>query len=379
MDAFGVLMQSSKRKADELENDRVIGIGYEGKLCGEGVRVDDPLYGTCYYGIAVRPGYSSPEALLEKRRREHKNASVTEPKDLGIRAILARYGSQAIVWRILESKVDATRVDTQKWANEWEKNAIAVAGGVLRDIDPDQPIRQTFNLTSGGNGDAASWWQGIETRNTAKWNMFLRLLEAHVREVGTARVHRDYVAPDGYFLGRSVQQVRQGQLLHGRVDEADRRATLEALPGWTWNVYDTAWVKFQNAIEEHVKEFGEANATQCFQTRNGYNLGYKINNIRQGMMLDGKKDEAERRAYLEALPGWVWHTHNAKWNEFQSALHAYVLENKTARVPFKYVNDSGYKLGHAVMNVRKQRTHLKDAANEAARLAWLDSLPGWRW
>ena len=82
MSAFDVMMNSSKRKADEIDDDRVIGIGYEAKLCGEGVDPDDPLYGTCYYGIAVRPGYSSPEALRAERQREHERAAKSKPKDL---------------------------------------------------------------------------------------------------------------------------------------------------------------------------------------------------------------------------------------------------------------------------------------------------------
>ena len=104
MSAFDVLMTSSKRKADELDADNVIGIGYEAKLCGEGVDPNDPLYGTCYYGIAVRGGFTSPEALYAKRKREHESAARCDPKEIGFRAIIVRYGNRALSWRIVVSK-----------------------------------------------------------------------------------------------------------------------------------------------------------------------------------------------------------------------------------------------------------------------------------
>ena len=40
-----------------------------------------------------------------KRQREHEGHAVSDPKELGIRAIIARYGTRAFVWRMVQSKI----------------------------------------------------------------------------------------------------------------------------------------------------------------------------------------------------------------------------------------------------------------------------------
>jgi hypothetical protein len=379
MDAFDVLMQSSKRKTDELENDRVIGIGYEGKLCGEGVRVDDPLYGTCYYGIAVRAGYSTPETLQAKRQREHEDAAKSDPKELGIRAILARYGSPALVWRIVESKT-GDRVSTQEWANEWEKHVIAQAGGVLRDMEPVHPIRQTFNLITGGAwGTARAWWAGIEAKSTAAWKRFQSALEAYVHEYKTARVPRDYINATGYLLGENVASVRCGGMIKGKPDEVARRAFLDALPGWTWNCLDFAWDAFKVAMQNYVHEFGNAQVHAHYRNKNGYALGEALSQVRtRGAYLTNAQTKKERCAWLESLPGWSWNMYDIRWKNFKFALEQYVRKMGTARVPTSYVDEYGYRLGNQVVHVRKGQL-IKGKNDEAERRAYLEQLPGWVW
>ena len=379
MDAFDVLMQSSKRKADELDNDCVIGIGYEGKLCGEGVDLDDPLYGTCYYGIAVRPGYDSARALQEKRQREHEDLAKSSPKDLGIRAIIVRYGPRALVWRVVVSK-NGDRVSTQEWANEWEKHAIAAAGGMLRDIEPNEPLRQTFNLTNGGQGNPRVIWDGIEAFCTRKWKTFQKRLQAFVKERGTACVPQDFVTEDGNLLGNAVANVRSGAMLRGRPDEMKRREWLEALPGWAWNSWDASWRTFQRYLSAYVAECGSACVPHAFVAEDGYALGKRLGDVRyDNMYLKDKKDVAERRGWLEALPGWTWSVCDDAWNDFQRNLLAYVAKYKSANPSVRFIMENGYPLGTRLGDVRYDNLYLKDKKDVAERRAWLEALPGWTW
>lgn len=305
MSAFDVIMNSAKRKAEEMD-ENVIGVCYEAKLCGNGVDPEDLLYGTCYYGIAVRRGYSSPEAIQLERQREHEAAAKSDPKELGIRAVLALYGPQALVWRIVASKTGNDRVLIQEWANTWEKRTIVAAGGLLRDLVPEKPLRQTFNLRSGGQGDANLWWGSVEARSILAWKKFQEALNNYLVKNRTVRMLQTYATESGYRLGDMVSFVRRGGMLNGRSDEVERRAYLEALPGWIWNSNDRAWEEFKVAMVKHVRKTGSAYVASRYVDEDGFAIGMAVFNIRRGQMIDNKTDMSQRRAWLNSLPGWKW-------------------------------------------------------------------------
>jgi hypothetical protein len=67
------------------------------------------------------------------------------------------------------------------------------------------------------------------------------------------------------------------------------------------------------------------------------------------------------------------------WNLFMRELEAYVAEHGTAYVPYAYVNPiTKYRLGWQVTCVRRGQL-LIGHPQEAARRAWLESLPRWTW
>ena len=362
-----------------MESDSdVIGVGYEAKLCGNGVDPEDPLYGTCYYGIAVRAGYISAQALQAERQREHECAAKSDPKEFGIRAILMRYGSHALVWRIVESKT-GDRVSTQEWANEWEKNVIAAAGGVLRDIEPDYPIRQTFNLTSGGVwGDAEVWWASIEARCTAAWKKFQSAIITYVDKYKTANVPKMYVNNNGYKLGQKVNSVRSGEMLKGRRDEIDRRDFLKNLTGWVWNTDDAIWDRFTMSLVKYVEKYKTSDVPKKYIDADGYPLGHTICHVRQGTYLTNKPDEYARRSFLESQPGWVWNVNDAAWNEFKAAICKHIRKTGTAYVPDAYVDEDSYPLGRTIGNIRRGQM-LNGKKDEHKRRVWLETLPDWKW
>ena len=65
-------------------------------------------------------------------------------------AVIARFGRDKFTVRILHC-FQGPRPKVKEWANKTERELIADCGGVLRDMEPDEPIRQTFNLYP-GNG-----------------------------------------------------------------------------------------------------------------------------------------------------------------------------------------------------------------------------------
>jgi len=67
-----------------------------------------------------------------------------------------------------------------------------------------------------------------------------------------------------------------------------------------------------------------------------------------------------------------------KWKRFASELLSYVESSRTALVNSRYVASSKYRLGKQVVQVRTGQLW-RGHPDEAARVAWLEALPGWVW
>ena len=67
------------------------------------------------------------------------------------------------------------------------------------------------------------------------------------------------------------------------------------------------WKRFKSELQAYVDEFGTAYVPNAFVSKSNYKLGAVIVCVRcTGIMLKGRPEEAERRAWLESLPRWTW-------------------------------------------------------------------------
>lgn len=306
----------------------------------------EPLFGTPYIGQVVRAG--TAEEVANKRWEEEDQEAVREDKTIGLIAALDIFGPGAFDSEILETR-RGSRERMSKWADHREVELIAEHGGPLQDMDPPFPgaVRQTFNQTKGGQ---FTNWASIDAKCAKNWNKFIAELDVFVDFEKHADVPARHVSASGYKLGKTLIDVRNGVMLNGKADEAERRALLVA-KGVKMSILDTAWEKFVAELDDFIALEGHADVSRQYTSPSGYRLGYKVSDVRQGLLLNGKRDEAERRALL-AAKGVKMNMNDAAWTKFLAELDSFIATKGHADVHFAYKSASEYNLGVTLSNVR---------------------------
>jgi hypothetical protein len=135
----------------------------------------------------------------------------------------------------------------------------------------------------------------------AKWETAYASLHRFVEREGHSRVPEHYQDDDGYRLGGWVR-VQRASHRRGLLSK-DRAQRLESLPGWSWEKYKEAWDDGYARLRGFIEREGHARVPVA-HLEHGYRLGQWAMVQRQAYRK--KKLDPERRARLEALPGWTW-------------------------------------------------------------------------
>jgi len=197
------------------------------------------------------------------------------------------------------------------------------------------------------------------------WEEGFRYLNEFVEREGHAQVTFDYETADGYRLGLWVgtqRRTRDGML-------PERKARLEKLTDWSWDVLSDKWGEGFRHLNQFVEREGHAQVPRNFKTVDGYHLGRWVRRQHNSTNLS-----PERQVRLEALPGWKLKPNTDKWEVSYSYLTEYAAREGNARVPKAYKLNNGYSLGGWV---RSQRSKRVDMSTE--RINRLEALPGWSW
>ena len=192
-------------------------------------------------------------------------------------------------------------------------------------------------------------------------------LKEFADQEGHARAPRNYKTADGYPVGRWVGKQRTTK---DRMSP-ERKARLEALPGWSWDTLLDAWEEGFRYLKEFTEREGHAKVPRNYKTADKYRISSWVrpNENQKTNMLP------ERSARLEALPGWSW---DASWQRsgksgFRLSRNSQI-ERGHAKVPGNYKSAEGYRIGRLG---EIQRGNINNMSPE--RKARLEALPGWVW
>jgi len=197
----------------------------------------------------------------------------------------------------------------------------------------------------------------------ADWEEGFAALEKFIGREGNARVPKSYLE-DAYRLGGWVQTQRSRK----ERSSPERISKLESLPGWTWDLLESAWEERFAALEKYVGREGHARVPKSY-LEDGFRLGQWVGIQRRSK----ERSSPKRISRLEGLPGWVWDTNEAGWEEGFATLEKYVRREGHAHVPSSYRED-GYRLGQWVVSCRGRKEGLS-----SEQIFRLESLPGWTW
>jgi hypothetical protein len=269
------------------------------------------------------------------------------------------------IWDVL----NALKAHDDVLANELDQARTALGrrpdAGVPRDsltkVIVDLPV------TVGSEFDGALRTHLVE-QVTAPWNFWFGLLQDYVERNGHAHVPAAFRTGDGLRLGVWVTNQRQQE--RRSLLSLDRKAQLQSLAGWTWDALDQNWEDGFRHLQAFIKQWGHANVPQQYKTDGGYLLGVWVRTQRKAMT----SMSPERKARLEAVPGWTWDVFSDLWEKGFLLLQSFVEQNGDANVPLRYTTETGFQLGRWVGMQRRDFAKLPPK-----RKAQLELLPGWSW
>jgi predicted helicase len=174
------------------------------------------------------------------------------------------------------------------------------------------------------------------------WEFWFGLLEAYQEDFEDCLVHVHYVTDSGFRLGKWTAQQRtlKKNLTNDKIQRLDE-------VGFIWNVNSFKWEQGFKELRHYYKLNRDCLVAARYATDLGYKLGNWVGNVRASK----KELTSERIKRLDEM-GFIWDIHSLKWEQgFKELAHYYKMEGHSM-VPFKYINDSGYKLGKWVVKVR---------------------------
>lgn len=198
------------------------------------------------------------------------------------------------------------------------------------------------------------------------WDEWFGRLQAFIAHEGHALVKGSYKTPNGFRLGSWVISQRQQR----EVLPVGRRARLDALSGWIWDVYDEQREEGFGILKAFSTQHGHTMVPGLYVTEAGFRLGRWVSTQRKVKF----KMPVAQQARLESLPHWTWDVPSALWEKGFDYLMEYTEKKGHSRAPSLFVTTDGYRLGIWAQKQRIDQDRLSEDQKNR-----LESLPGWSW
>jgi hypothetical protein len=222
--------------------------------------------------------------------------------------------------------------------------------------------------------EALAGW--VWTRTEDPWPPGLTALRTYTTTHGTAAVpadtlHRRY--PLGAWVSARRAQYQRGTL------PPEQITTLQALPGWVWDVKASRWDQGLRLLTAYAHRAGAPNPDSFYietteDTEGNFTLGAwamgRRKEYRRGVL------SPTRIAALEAIPGWEWNPYDAAWHRMFTHLKQAAHHHGTVAHITQTAVIDGVHIGHWVM---AQRTRHRQDRLTPDRVSALQALPGWDW
>ena len=145
------------------------------------------------------------------------------------------------------------------------------------------------------------------------------------------------------------------------------------MPGWEWDPREADFQKGLERLRAFVDREGHARVPRRYTDETDFKLANWVRGRRQ----EYKKGDLspEHIQALEEVQGWEWDINEADFQHGLERLGVFVDREGHARVPQRYTDETGFKLGSWVNNLR---TKYKDDLSPD-RIKALEEVPGWVW
>ena len=238
-------------------------------------------------------------------------------------------------------------------------------------------VNETFELID-KVADCKSLFDELEGTLSASWDIMYEKAKAYYEKYGDLEIPRDYFTEDGFSLGTWIETQRA--LFRGSFSKPGYSLTqvqidkLSAI-GMRWqSLWEVSWEKYYESAKRYVEKHGDLLPNYQYVDDEGINLGNWISSQRRARKYGSSKWflNEERISRLDEL-GMVWNVFDYQWEENYAAAVRYHKEHGDLDVPIKYVDSSGFRLGHWLANLRTKRKNDANALTDE-QISRLDAL-----
>ena len=198
------------------------------------------------------------------------------------------------------------------------------------------------------------------------WDQRYGELLSYRDQFGTSSVPAKYRTSEDFCLGQwaAVQRRTKDSL------SQYRRACLEAIPDWKWDVLGDQWESTFQLLRTYCDENRHVTVPKDYLTADEVQLGQWVGTQRRTI----DQMPTDRRTRLEQLPGWSWDSKESAWDVGFQQLKRYAERKGNCNVSRDYRTDDGYLLGSWLGNQRLRKDEMPVGRKEL-----LESLPLWQW